>query len=121
MNQIDTLRETCGTRSGECQRLVDGADAEDRDLTDAERKSSTIRSSSPTQVDERLADIAGRRRGCRAVRPRVPACRDRGPDRRSNPGRPGDYRGGNLTREAIRRVEDMRDGVRRREARARRR
>ena len=37
MNTTETLRETRGTALAECQRLLDGARAEDRDLTDTER------------------------------------------------------------------------------------
>ena len=57
MSQIEMLRETRGTALAECQRLVDGARAEDRDLNDAERRVFEEHRQLAQDVTERLEDI----------------------------------------------------------------
>jgi HK97 family phage major capsid protein len=107
---IERLRETRGDALAECQRLVDGAKAESRDLSDAERKIFDDQMELADQVGERLADLEERNeQAARADR----AFRGAGLNENQVRGIGGageerDYRGGNVTREAIRRVEDMR-------------
>src|SRR5689334_3448659 len=103
MNQTDMLRETRGSALAECQRLLDGARAEDRDLNDAERAQFDENRVLADQVTERLAEIEERN-----------AAAERSHRMFDHAGiTPGgaperDYRGGDVTRQAIRRVEDMR-------------
>jgi hypothetical protein len=103
MNPIERVRETRGTALAECQRLLDGARAEDRDLNDAERRQFEENRELADQASERLDEIAERHeateRSNRAFD--IAGIRHGDPVER-------DYRGGDVTRDAIRTVENMR-------------
>jgi HK97 family phage major capsid protein len=104
-NLIERLKENRGDAVAECQRLLDGAKAEDRDLTDPERRIFDDHEETVRIISERLEDLADRE-----------AAAARSAKVFSNAGLSGlntgdperEYRGGDVTREAVRRVEGMR-------------
>src|SRR3954452_8810480 len=108
----DRLKENRGDAIAECQRLLDGAKAEDRDLTEPERRIFDDHEETARLITERLEDITERN----AAAERSGRMFDTlGIPQAGAPER--DYRGGDLTRQAIRTVEDA-YGLRRRQARA---
>lgn len=59
MNKIDQLRETRGTSYAEAQRIMDGARAEGRDLTESEAAAVDRYTGEVEQIDQRIADLEG--------------------------------------------------------------
>lgn len=106
---IENLRETRGSALAECQRLLDGAQAESRDLTNAERQIYDDQMDVATQCGDRIDQLTEMNAAAdRSAAAFKRAGIDQNDARTGNSNAYRDYRGGDVTREAIRRVEEMR-------------